>query len=115
MRGLVIIMSGSQPKGRGFESRLKFFKFLFEANELLYKVKSFETCGDLFRITCHLLITFIPRLTSRFTRALWVVSNSRARSCGCDVMIIDQSRILPSRHANTRREKGQVLELTVQH
>ncbi|MDD9362976.1 MAG: hypothetical protein PV344_08645 [Anaplasma sp.] len=40
-------MSGSQPKGRGFESRLKFFKFFFKANELLYKVKSLETCGDL--------------------------------------------------------------------
>ncbi|MDD9361735.1 MAG: hypothetical protein PV344_02270 [Anaplasma sp.] len=40
-------MSGSQPKGRGFESRLKFFKFFFKANEFLYKVKSFETCRDL--------------------------------------------------------------------
>ncbi|MDD9361385.1 MAG: hypothetical protein PV344_00415 [Anaplasma sp.] len=47
MRGLVSSVSGSQPKGRGFESRLKFFKFFFKANELLYKVKSFETCGDL--------------------------------------------------------------------
>ncbi|MDD9362762.1 MAG: hypothetical protein PV344_07560 [Anaplasma sp.] len=36
-------MSGSQPKGRGFESRLKFFKFFFKPNELLYKVKPFET------------------------------------------------------------------------
>ncbi|MDD9361772.1 MAG: hypothetical protein PV344_02460 [Anaplasma sp.] len=40
-------MSGLQPKGRGFESRLKFFNFFFNANELLYKVKSFELCGDL--------------------------------------------------------------------
>ncbi|MDD9362789.1 MAG: hypothetical protein PV344_07700 [Anaplasma sp.] len=47
MRGLVTIVSGSQPKGRGFESRLKFFELFFMANELLYKVKSFETWGDL--------------------------------------------------------------------
>ncbi|MDD9362519.1 MAG: hypothetical protein PV344_06325 [Anaplasma sp.] len=47
MRGLVSRVSGSQPKGRGFASRVKFFKFFFKANELLYKVKSFETCGDL--------------------------------------------------------------------
>ncbi|MDD9362228.1 MAG: hypothetical protein PV344_04805 [Anaplasma sp.] len=40
-------MSGSQPKGRGFESRLKFLKFSFKANELLYKLKSCKTCGDL--------------------------------------------------------------------
>ncbi|MDD9361656.1 MAG: hypothetical protein PV344_01865 [Anaplasma sp.] len=40
-------MSGSQPQGRGFDSRLKFFKVFFKENELLYKVKSFETCGDL--------------------------------------------------------------------
>ncbi|MDD9361624.1 MAG: hypothetical protein PV344_01695 [Anaplasma sp.] len=46
-RGLVSILSGSQPKGRGFESRLNFFKIFFKANELLYKVKSFETCGNL--------------------------------------------------------------------
>ncbi|MDD9362661.1 MAG: hypothetical protein PV344_07045 [Anaplasma sp.] len=47
MRGLVRSASGSQPKGRGFESRLKFFKFYFKANELLYEVKSLETYGDL--------------------------------------------------------------------
>ncbi|MDD9362164.1 MAG: hypothetical protein PV344_04480 [Anaplasma sp.] len=47
MRGLVSSVPGSQPKGRRFESRLKFFKFVFKANELPYKVKSFETCGDL--------------------------------------------------------------------
>ncbi|MDD9362089.1 MAG: hypothetical protein PV344_04100, partial [Anaplasma sp.] len=35
MHGLVSSVSGSQPNGRGFESRLKFFKFLFQANELL--------------------------------------------------------------------------------
>ncbi|MDD9361776.1 MAG: hypothetical protein PV344_02480 [Anaplasma sp.] len=40
-------VSGSQPKGRGFESCLKFFKFFSKAKELLYEVKSFETCGDL--------------------------------------------------------------------
>ncbi|MDD9362001.1 MAG: hypothetical protein PV344_03650 [Anaplasma sp.] len=44
MRGLV---SSVQPKGRGFESRLQFFKFFFKANESLYKVKSFGTFGDL--------------------------------------------------------------------
>ncbi|MDD9362343.1 MAG: hypothetical protein PV344_05410, partial [Anaplasma sp.] len=47
LRGLVSGVSGSQPKGRGFESRLKFLKFFFKPNELLYKVNSFETCGDL--------------------------------------------------------------------
>ncbi|MDD9362786.1 MAG: hypothetical protein PV344_07685, partial [Anaplasma sp.] len=47
LRGLVSSMSGSQPKGRGFESRLKFFILFYKANALLYKVKSFETCGDL--------------------------------------------------------------------
>ncbi|MDD9362002.1 MAG: hypothetical protein PV344_03655 [Anaplasma sp.] len=47
MRGLASSVSGSQPKGRGLESRLKFFKFFFKASQLLYKVKSFETCGDL--------------------------------------------------------------------
>ncbi|MDD9362055.1 MAG: hypothetical protein PV344_03920 [Anaplasma sp.] len=46
MHGLVSSVSGSQPKGRGFKSRLKFFKFFFRANELLYKVKSFETRGN---------------------------------------------------------------------
>ncbi|MDD9362541.1 MAG: hypothetical protein PV344_06435 [Anaplasma sp.] len=40
-------MAGSQPKCRRFQSHLKFFKFFFEANELLYEVKSFETCGNL--------------------------------------------------------------------
>ncbi|MDD9362005.1 MAG: hypothetical protein PV344_03670, partial [Anaplasma sp.] len=45
--GLVSKVSGSQPKGREFESRLKFFKFFYKANELLYRVKSFDTCGDL--------------------------------------------------------------------
>ncbi|MDD9362742.1 MAG: hypothetical protein PV344_07460 [Anaplasma sp.] len=44
---LVSSVSSSQPMGRGFEPPLKFFKFFFKANELLYKVKSFETCGDL--------------------------------------------------------------------
>ncbi|MDD9361558.1 MAG: hypothetical protein PV344_01335 [Anaplasma sp.] len=47
MHGLVSSVPGSQPKGSGFESCLKFFKFFFKANELLYKVKLFETCGDL--------------------------------------------------------------------
>ncbi|MDD9361944.1 MAG: hypothetical protein PV344_03365 [Anaplasma sp.] len=47
MHDLVSSVSGSQLKGRGFESRLKFFTFFFTANELLYRVKSFETCGDL--------------------------------------------------------------------
>ncbi|MDD9362858.1 MAG: hypothetical protein PV344_08050 [Anaplasma sp.] len=47
MRGLGNRGSGSQPMGRGFESCLIFFKFLFKANGLLYKVKSFATCGDL--------------------------------------------------------------------
>ncbi|MDD9362381.1 MAG: hypothetical protein PV344_05610 [Anaplasma sp.] len=47
MRGLVRSVSGSKPKGRGFESRLKFFKSFFRANELFYEVKLFETCGDL--------------------------------------------------------------------
>ncbi|MDD9362428.1 MAG: hypothetical protein PV344_05850, partial [Anaplasma sp.] len=47
LRGLVSCVSGSQPTGRGFESRLEFFNFSFEANALLYKVKSFETCDDL--------------------------------------------------------------------
>ncbi|MDD9362130.1 MAG: hypothetical protein PV344_04310 [Anaplasma sp.] len=47
MRGLVSSVAGSQTKVRGFASRLKFFKFFFKANELLYKVKSFQTCGDL--------------------------------------------------------------------
>ncbi|MDD9361838.1 MAG: hypothetical protein PV344_02795 [Anaplasma sp.] len=46
MRGLVSSLSGSQPKARGFESRLTLFTF-FKANELLYKVKSYETCGHL--------------------------------------------------------------------
>ncbi|MDD9362044.1 MAG: hypothetical protein PV344_03865, partial [Anaplasma sp.] len=46
LRGLVSSVSGSRPKSRGFESRLKFFKCFFTANELLYKVKSFETRGD---------------------------------------------------------------------
>ncbi|MDD9362276.1 MAG: hypothetical protein PV344_05050 [Anaplasma sp.] len=67
MRGLVSSVSGSQPKGCGFESRLKFFKFLFKANKLLYKVKSFDMRRPLIRITCYVLITFIPRVTSRFT------------------------------------------------
>ncbi|MDD9362183.1 MAG: hypothetical protein PV344_04575, partial [Anaplasma sp.] len=47
LHGLVSSVSGSQPKGRGFESRLKFFEFFFKANELLTKVKSLEPCGDL--------------------------------------------------------------------
>ncbi|MDD9362906.1 MAG: hypothetical protein PV344_08290 [Anaplasma sp.] len=47
MSGLVSSVPGSQPKGPGFESRLKFIKLFFKANELLYKVKSFETCGEL--------------------------------------------------------------------
>ncbi|MDD9361856.1 MAG: hypothetical protein PV344_02890 [Anaplasma sp.] len=47
MRGLVTSTSGSQPTGRGFESCLKFFKFFFKASELLYKVESFQTRGDL--------------------------------------------------------------------
>ncbi|MDD9361827.1 MAG: hypothetical protein PV344_02740 [Anaplasma sp.] len=47
MRGLVSSVTVSQPKGRGLESRLKSFKFFFTANELLYNVKSFETCSDL--------------------------------------------------------------------
>ncbi|MDD9362564.1 MAG: hypothetical protein PV344_06550 [Anaplasma sp.] len=47
MRGLVRSVSGLQPKGRGFASHLKFFKFFCKANELFYKVKSFQTCGDL--------------------------------------------------------------------
>ncbi|MDD9362664.1 MAG: hypothetical protein PV344_07060 [Anaplasma sp.] len=47
MRDLVSSVCGSQPKGRGFESRLNFFQFSFKANKLLYKAKSFETCGDL--------------------------------------------------------------------
>ncbi|MDD9362882.1 MAG: hypothetical protein PV344_08170 [Anaplasma sp.] len=47
MRGLVSSVSGSQLKGRGLESRLKFFKCFFKAKELLYKVKSSQTCGDL--------------------------------------------------------------------
>ncbi|MDD9361889.1 MAG: hypothetical protein PV344_03075 [Anaplasma sp.] len=47
MRGLVSNVSGWQPKGRGFESCLGFFKFFFKTNELLYKVKSCETCGNL--------------------------------------------------------------------
>ncbi|MDD9362194.1 MAG: hypothetical protein PV344_04630 [Anaplasma sp.] len=47
MRGLVSSVPGSQPKSRGFASHPKFFKFFFKANESLYKVKSFETCGDL--------------------------------------------------------------------
>ncbi|MDD9362475.1 MAG: hypothetical protein PV344_06090 [Anaplasma sp.] len=47
MCGLVSRVSGSQPQGCVFESRLKFFKFFFKKNELHYKVKSFETCGDL--------------------------------------------------------------------
>ncbi|MDD9361640.1 MAG: hypothetical protein PV344_01785 [Anaplasma sp.] len=48
MRGLVISVSGWQSMGRsGFASRIKFFKFIFKANELLYKVKEFETCSDL--------------------------------------------------------------------
>ncbi|MDD9362844.1 MAG: hypothetical protein PV344_07980, partial [Anaplasma sp.] len=41
LRGLVSSVCGSQPKGRGFESCLKFFTFFFKANELLYKVISF--------------------------------------------------------------------------
>ncbi|MDD9362779.1 MAG: hypothetical protein PV344_07650 [Anaplasma sp.] len=40
-------MPGSQPRGRGSESRLTFFTFFFKANELVYEVESFETCGDL--------------------------------------------------------------------
>ncbi|MDD9361799.1 MAG: hypothetical protein PV344_02600 [Anaplasma sp.] len=47
MCGLVSRVSGSQPRGRKFESRLKFSKFFFKVSVLLYKVKSFETCGDL--------------------------------------------------------------------
>ncbi|MDD9362693.1 MAG: hypothetical protein PV344_07205 [Anaplasma sp.] len=46
MHSLVSSVSGPKLKGRGFESRLK-FKFFFKANELLYKVKSLETRGDL--------------------------------------------------------------------
>ncbi|MDD9361979.1 MAG: hypothetical protein PV344_03540, partial [Anaplasma sp.] len=42
MRGLVSSVYGSQPKGRGFESRLKFFKYFFKANELLYGVLIIE-------------------------------------------------------------------------
>ncbi|MDD9361873.1 MAG: hypothetical protein PV344_02980 [Anaplasma sp.] len=42
MRGLVSSVSGSQLKGRGFKSCLKFFKFF-----LRQIVKSFETCGNL--------------------------------------------------------------------
>ncbi|MDD9361918.1 MAG: hypothetical protein PV344_03225, partial [Anaplasma sp.] len=51
---LVSSVSGSQPKGRGFKSRLKFFKFFIKANELLYKVKSFEACGD-FEFALHVI------------------------------------------------------------
>ncbi|MDD9362076.1 MAG: hypothetical protein PV344_04030 [Anaplasma sp.] len=47
MRGLVSIVPRSQPKGRGFKSRRNFFEFFFKADDLLYRVKSFETCGDL--------------------------------------------------------------------
>ncbi|MDD9361592.1 MAG: hypothetical protein PV344_01530 [Anaplasma sp.] len=47
LSGLVSSVAGSQPKGRWLETRLKYFKFFFEANELLYKVTSFETCDDL--------------------------------------------------------------------
>ncbi|MDD9361879.1 MAG: hypothetical protein PV344_03020 [Anaplasma sp.] len=45
--GLVSSVYGSQRKGHGFESRLKLFKIFCKANELLYKVESFETCGEL--------------------------------------------------------------------
>ncbi|MDD9362362.1 MAG: hypothetical protein PV344_05515, partial [Anaplasma sp.] len=65
--GIVNSVSGLQTKGRGFESCLKFFQFFSKANELLYTVKSFETCGDLSFALCHLLITFIPCVTSRLT------------------------------------------------
>ncbi|MDD9362045.1 MAG: hypothetical protein PV344_03870 [Anaplasma sp.] len=47
MLDLVSSVAGSQLKGRGMEPRPKFLKYFFKANELLYKVKSFETCGDL--------------------------------------------------------------------
>ncbi|MDD9362178.1 MAG: hypothetical protein PV344_04550, partial [Anaplasma sp.] len=47
LRGLVSSVSGSQPKGRGLESRPKFFEFFLKAKKLRYKVKLFETCGDL--------------------------------------------------------------------
>ncbi|MDD9361874.1 MAG: hypothetical protein PV344_02990 [Anaplasma sp.] len=47
MRGLVSSVPGSQPKGRGFESCLKYFICFFKANGLLYKVKLHYTCGDL--------------------------------------------------------------------
>ncbi|MDD9361694.1 MAG: hypothetical protein PV344_02055 [Anaplasma sp.] len=47
MRSLVSSVPGSQPRGRGLESRLKLFIFFFRANELLYDVKPFETCGNL--------------------------------------------------------------------
>ncbi|MDD9362282.1 MAG: hypothetical protein PV344_05080 [Anaplasma sp.] len=47
MRCLVSSVPGLKPKGHGFESRLKFLKIFFKVNELLYKVKLFETCGDL--------------------------------------------------------------------
>ncbi|MDD9361935.1 MAG: hypothetical protein PV344_03320 [Anaplasma sp.] len=47
MRGLVSRESGLQPKGHGFGSHLQFLKFFFKANELVSKVKSFETCSDL--------------------------------------------------------------------
>ncbi|MDD9361715.1 MAG: hypothetical protein PV344_02165 [Anaplasma sp.] len=50
-------MSGSQPKGRGFESRLKFFKYFFKANELLYKVKHLRHAA-----------TFNSHYMSSFTR-----------------------------------------------
>ncbi|MDD9362642.1 MAG: hypothetical protein PV344_06950, partial [Anaplasma sp.] len=57
-RGLVSRVSGSQPKGRGFESRLKFFKF--SLRQMNYR-------RPLMHITCHLLTTLIPRVTSCFT------------------------------------------------
>ncbi|MDD9362499.1 MAG: hypothetical protein PV344_06225 [Anaplasma sp.] len=47
VRGLVSSVSGSQSNGRRFNSRLKLFKIFCKANELLYKVKPFETCSDL--------------------------------------------------------------------
>ncbi|MDD9361896.1 MAG: hypothetical protein PV344_03110 [Anaplasma sp.] len=53
MRGLVSSVPGSQPKGRGIESRLKFFKFLLKENDLLYKVKSFETHVIFYSLSFH--------------------------------------------------------------
>ncbi|MDD9361872.1 MAG: hypothetical protein PV344_02975, partial [Anaplasma sp.] len=67
VRGLVSSVPGSPPKGRGFESCLKFLNFFLRQMNYIIKRNHRDIRRPLIRITCHLSITFIPRVTSRFT------------------------------------------------